>query len=73
MPFLTDSGEKRKITWQRGDINKPLLGAADVTDKGNIMVFSKEGGCIIKDEKMEIYKMMLRSSKTKTTFARKGK
>ena len=54
-----------------GDITKPLLGVVDVADKGNIIIFTKEGGTVLKDEDLSIYRRAVSEATIKTPFQRK--
>lgn len=44
--FWTPEGERRRMLWQRGNVNKCLAGGGAMADKGNTLIFNKWGGAL---------------------------
>ena len=70
--FWTEEGERRRMIWQRGDVNKALAGGGGIADQGNTLVFGPRGGAILKDPDGKIMSAAMQMASVKTPFRRKG-
>ena len=46
VPALTSEGKLKPLSWQVGDITRPLLSVGEICDNGKRVVFGKMGGYI---------------------------
>ena len=50
---ITDEGVPLGITWQVADVKKPLASIGRMCDAGNVALFTKQGGYVVPQERLE--------------------
>ena len=71
--FWTEDGQRRRMLYQRGGVNKTLAAGGAMADEGNTVMFNRQGGAIVKDLDMSIFKEAVAKAEVVTHFERDGK